>query len=88
MGKTPDRIRTQGAVILAIDVHQYSDKRGWHWTVDLHRPGTDGLYSKTWDAPGALPADRAADLCTWVANSVSNALVTWGGIREVLDADA
>lgn len=88
MRKTPDRSRNAGAVILAIDLAQYCDNKGWHWEVSCERPGRDGHFSRTWDAPGRLSADAAADLTTWVAKCVNNALVVWGGIQEVLDVEA
>jgi hypothetical protein len=83
----PRRVRTPGAVILALAIEQYSDNKGWHWTVDVERPGREGAFSRTWDAKGSLPADRAEDLIAWVAKTVTNSLIVWGGIQEVAQLD-
>lgn len=78
--------RARQAVLASIVVAETSTRSDTYWTVEIECPGRLGTFQRDWSNPGGrLAADQVQDLCSWVADSVSNALVAWGGVQGVLD---
>lgn len=76
----------RSAIVLVLELEQSLERHSGSYSVLVSRPGRDGTFSRTWSNPsGRLGASQAQDLTAWVAKTVENALVAFGGIQEGLD---
>lgn len=75
------------AIILVVELAQRVDKEGWHWDVVLSRATSESTFIRTWDNPGGRLAEpQALDLQAFVAQSITDCLLDWGGIQGVMEA--
>lgn len=84
MRKVPKAIDAPAVCCLAIYLEQQLGSDGCRWSIHVERPGRDGEFSRTWlNASGAIQADQLDDMSGYVARTVNDALVLWGGVPEV-----
>jgi hypothetical protein len=75
-------------ICLTIDLVQSFDRGKVSFTVDCHRPGRQGHFSRDWSNVNGsqLSADQVEDLANWVGKTVTNAIVAIHGVQEVFDS--
>lgn len=86
MGINPKPPAFSEAVVLNVELLQQVDRSGVRWTVDVHRPGRNGHFARSWsNSTGQLVPIQLTDLSSWVQGTVENAIVAWNGVQEVIE---
>lgn len=85
MRKVPKSHDATPVCVLAIYLEQQLGSDGCRWTVHVERPGRDGDFHRTWlNGRGILQADQTEDMAGYVARTVTDALVLWGGVQAAV----